>query len=110
MDSKEDANLQWGRLDMRERLENTGEGQPTLSARRAWGALALSVVVYEIACPKGETLSEGIDRLMETRKGKALAIGAVGLTASHLINAIPEKFDPFHYALLWKDRPESLLE
>ena len=47
---------------------------------------------------------------METRKGKALAIGAVGLTAAHLINAIPEKFDPFHYALLWKDRPESLLE
>lgn len=93
---------------MSERLG--GEREPTLSAKRAWGALALSIVAYEIACPKGETLSEGIDRLMETGKGKALAIGAVGLTAAHLINAIPEKYDPFHYALLWKHRPESLME
>ena len=95
---------------MKEQLLTTNETKRRMSsATRAWGALALSIVAYEIACPKGETLSEGVDRLMETKSGKALAIGAVGLTAAHLINAIPQKFDPFHYALLWKDRPDSLL-
>jgi hypothetical protein len=93
---------------MSEKLEK--ESRRSVAAR-AWGALALGVTAYEIACPQGETLSEGVDRLMErSPTSRAIALGAIGVTAAHLANLIPEKFDPFHYALIWKERPESLLE
>lgn len=80
------------------------------AAARAWGALAIGITAYEIMCPKGETLSEGVDRLMErSPAAKLTALCAIGITAAHLGNVIPQKFDPFHYALIWKDRPDSLL-
>ena len=93
---------------MGERLEGLSKISP---AARAWGAMALSITAYEILCPKGETLSEGLDRLMEHSPfARITALGAIGITAAHLGNLIPEKYDPFHYALGWKDRPESLTE
>jgi len=73
-------------------------------AGKAWVGLAAGVALYDVLAPKGETLSEGMDRAMERPVPRVLAIGAVALTASHLCNFIPERYDPFHYALKWKDR------
>ena len=80
------------------------------ASTKAWLALGAGVVAYDVLCPKGQTLSEGVDRLMERKMGRAIALGSIAIVASHLGNLIPEKFDPFHYALGWKDRPESLIE
>jgi hypothetical protein len=63
----------------------------------AWTAIALEVVAYDLFCPKGETLSEGIDRWLINKR--AATIGAIGVTALHLLNAFPERIDPLHQTL-----------
>jgi hypothetical protein len=73
-----------------------------LTARNGWLGLAAGVIAFEVACPQGETLSEGVDRALEHPTLRYAAIGAVALTAVHLLNVLPERRDPFHYALLWK--------
>lgn len=79
-------------------------------ATKAWVVMALGITAYELACPKGETLSEGVDRLMERSPvSRAATLGALAITSAHLGNLIPQKYDPFHYALFWKHRPESPL-
>lgn len=67
--------------------------KPELTAKRAWGAILTGVTIYELTCPQGETLSEGVDRLLD--KSKLWAI-PVGYTALHLMNMLPEKIDLFH--------------
>ena len=84
-------------------------GEHLRPSSKAWIALGAGVAAYDVLCPKGETLSEGVDRLMEKPYGKALALGAIAVVGSHLGNLIPQKYDPFHYALGWKDRPEALV-
>lgn len=79
-----------------------------LTAGRNWAITAGVIAALEIACPDGETLSEGVDRALERPFTRYAAVAGIGITAAHLLNVIPEKYDPFHYALLWKDRPESL--
>lgn len=74
-----------------------------LTARNNWLIAGGVIAGLEIACPKGETMSEGVDRALEHPKFRYMAIGAVAVTAAHLLNVIPEKYDPFHHALLWKD-------
>ncbi|QAY02767.1 hypothetical protein SEA_SHAOBING_36 [Mycobacterium phage Shaobing] len=61
-------------------------------ADRAWLALGAGVVAYEIACPPGELLSEGVDRYLDRRKWMTRVV-VVGL-AAHLLNLIPQRFDP----------------
>lgn len=61
----------------------------------AWGVLGAGVIAYDILCPEGETLSEGVDRALECEKRK-LALGAIAITAAHLANIIPQQIDPFH--------------
>lgn len=68
-----------------------------LTARRAWAGLAAGVVAYEIACPNGELMSEGVDRALE--KHPVLTMLAIGATALHLANLLPEQIDPFHQTL-----------
>lgn len=68
--------------------------KPELTAKRGWLAIAGLVTAYEIACPPGELLSEGVDRGIEQRP--LLTKLAIGVTALHLMNAIPERYDPFH--------------
>lgn len=67
--------------------------RPELTAKRGWLAIGLGVLAYELACPKGELLSEGVDRALE--KQKLLTIGAVAITSAHLLNLLPEQVDPF---------------
>lgn len=70
----------------------------------AWCGLAAGVAAYDAFCPPNETLSEGVDRALERRTGKVLALGAIAVTAAHLANLLPERVDPFHHALKWKIR------
>ena len=64
----------------------------------AWGVLGAGVIAYDILCPPGETLSEGVDRALEHEKYKRVALGAIAITAAHLANLIPQNVDPFHRA------------
>lgn len=73
----------------------------------AWIGLGVGVAAYEAFCPQGETLSEGVDRALETKVGKYIVLGSIALTACHLANITPQKYDPFHYALMWKKVKEA---
>lgn len=64
----------------------------------AWGILGAGVLVYDVLCPTGETLSEGVDRAMETKRGKVAAMAGIAVVAGHLANLIPEDYDPLHRA------------
>jgi hypothetical protein len=64
---------------------------------RAWAALMAGVVTYDLLCPSGETLSEGIDSWMDKRP--VVTAGAIGVTALHLMNILPNAVDPWHRAL-----------
>lgn len=73
-------------------------------SHKAWLGLAAGVTAYEIACKPGETLSEGLDELMEHRYWRYAVGLAVGVTAAHLCNMLPNQYDPYSRALSWKDR------
>lgn len=66
---------------------------------KAWTAIGAGVLAYDILCPQGETLSEGMDGALERPFGRYLAIGAVAITGAHLLNALPERLDPLHQVL-----------
>lgn len=69
----------------------------TRTSTKAWAVLALGVVTYDLLCPKGETLSEGVDGWLAD---KPLAtIGAIGATTLHLLNVLPKRIDPFYQTL-----------
>ena len=70
-----------------------------ITAGRAWGVLGLGVLAYELLCPEGELLSEGVDRALEHSKWARLAtLGGIAITATHLMNLLPESVDPYHQA------------
>lgn len=63
-----------------------------LTAGKGWTTLVGSILVYEIVCAEDELLSRGLDRLMERHPvWPRIAVLAV---AFHLINWLPERFDP----------------
>jgi len=65
---------------------------------QAWVGLGIYLAVVELLAPPGETLSEAMDSWLERHPGKALCYMAVGVTALHLVNAIPQRYDPIHQA------------
>lgn len=68
-----------------------------ITAGKAWAGLAAGVVAYDLLCPEGQMLSEGVDRGLEQHR---LATGlAVGVTALHLLNVFPQNLDPFSLGL-----------
>jgi hypothetical protein len=71
--------------------------QPELTAKRAWAVGAAAVIAYEIACPDGELMSEGVDRGIE--KHPVLVPLAIGMIACHLANVFREDRDPVSLAL-----------
>lgn len=71
--------------------------RPELTAKRAWTAMGIGILAYEIACPQGELLSEGADRALESHR--ALTLGGIGLVALHLANVIPQRYDPLTQGL-----------
>lgn len=68
-----------------------------LSARNGWLAIGALALAYEIAAPKGELLSEGVDRAMD--KYPIAARLPIIITALHLLNLLPERLDPYHQGL-----------
>ena len=71
---------------------------PTLQdlrpSTKAWAGLVAGVVCYDLLAPEGETLSEGFDTFLEEHP--AVAWGATVLTVAHLLNIIPQRYDPIH--------------
>lgn len=72
-------------------------GRNPLTARRGWLGLAAGILAYEVTCPDGELLSEGVDRALE--KHPVATMLAIGVTALHLANLLPEQIDPFHQGM-----------
>ncbi|ARQ95476.1 hypothetical protein I5G81_gp37 [Mycobacterium phage Shandong1] len=70
---------------------------------KAWLALGVGVAVYEVSCPHGELLSEGVDRYLARRKWTTRVV-VVGL-AAHLLNLIPHQVDPLTQLSRFKRRP-----
>lgn len=66
--------------------------EPQITAERAWAGLIGGIAVYEAIAPKNHLLSHGVDRMLEKHPIATRAI--IGYTALHLVNAIPEKYDP----------------
>ncbi len=62
----------------------------------AWGVLLGGVAAWDALCPKGETLSEGLDNTLESPRGRLFLYGAIGVTALHLTNLLPAQLDPLH--------------
>lgn len=60
----------------------------------AWLILALLIVAYEIFAPPGELLSEGWDRYLQSYPFLARLLPLV--VTLHVINALPDRLDPFH--------------
>lgn len=82
---------------MNEKNKNRIEHLPS---KLAIAGLIGGVALYDIKCPKGETISEGVDRLIE--RHKLLTLGTIAVTAAHLANILPERVDPFHRLTLLK--------
>ena len=78
-----------------------------LPSKAAIAAIVGGVALYDCLCPRGETISEGVDRLMETKLGKAAVYGIVTTTALHLMNAMPEKYDWLHQLTKFKKIDKS---
>lgn len=76
---------------------NNRERHEHLPSKIAIATVLGGVAVYDCLCPRGETISEGCDRLLQTKLGK-LAVPLVAYTlAAHVSNHIPEKYDPIHW-------------
>lgn len=72
------------------------------ASEKAWIGLAAGVTTYDIFCPKGETLSERVDDWLEHPVHRVIALGAIGVTAAHLANILPDRIDPFHRLTTFK--------
>lgn len=68
-----------------------------LTAGNGWKTIVAAVVAYEAVCVEEELLSRGMDRLLE--RHPVWPRVAVIVVALHLINFLPERFDPFAIAV-----------
>jgi len=58
----------------------------------AWSFVAGGVVSYNVLCPHGETLSEGVDRgILHSPIVSRLAVAVI---AAHVANVLPARIDP----------------
>lgn len=64
-----------------------------------WAGLGAAITAYELLAPDQETLSEYLDPHLERPLKRALITGAIGVTALHLVNALPNHLDPFEQGL-----------
>lgn len=63
-------------------------------ADRAWIILAGGILAYDLACPPGETLSEGMGRYHQARPWLTRTV--VVYLAVHLLGWWPSRGDPLH--------------
>lgn len=60
----------------------------------AWAGLIAGVAAYDMLAPDTQMLSERVDRGLE--RHPLVTTLAIGATALHLLNVLPEKIDPIH--------------
>lgn len=65
-------------------------------SHKAWIGLGIGISAYEIACPSGETLSEGLDSLAKSRLGQLAIFGIGAYITAHLANVLPPQVDLFN--------------
>lgn len=70
------------------------------SAERAWVALGICVLAYELLAKEGELLSHQVDRWLEAHP--VLTSAAVTITAAHLLNILPQRLDPWVWMFSWR--------
>jgi hypothetical protein len=68
------------------------------SADRAWVALGVGVVSYDVLCGEGETMSEGADRYM--LRHPWLVRGVAFILAAHVCNLVKSDYDPLHWGFV----------
>ena len=74
-----------------------------------WGDWAwVGIAAYELFCPRGEMLSESLDRRLE--RAPRLTEALIVYTALHCANRLPARFDLFHQAARLLGRVERELE
>ena len=66
---------------------------------KAWLGLGAYVVVTELCAPEGELLSQAVDRWLEKHPAKTVSALAITGTALHLLNLLPEQYDPLGITL-----------
>jgi hypothetical protein len=62
-----------------------------------WGLLAAGVAVWDLTAP--ESLTAAFKRGTANEKSRPYVVGALGVTALHLMGAIPRAIDPFYMVL-----------
>jgi hypothetical protein len=65
------------------------------AADRAWIVLGAGVLVYDMAAPDGQTLSEGADRYM--LRHRWLVRGVSFALAAHVCNLVAPRYDGIHW-------------
>lgn len=80
-------------------------GLEHLPSKIGIAALLGGVALYDAFCPKGETISEGVERTMERPLGRLAVHALVWTTAGHLTRVIPDKYDWLHRLASLKDKP-----
>lgn len=65
------------------------------SSDRAWIALGVGVVSYDLLCVEGQTLSEGADAAMLRHPWLVRAVAFA--LAGHVCNLVPVRFDAVHW-------------
>lgn len=68
----------------------------------AWVSLGTGIFIYEIACPRGELLSEACDRYRNAHP--LLTYAGIIYVAAHLARIIPEQVDPLTRLADWLGR------
>jgi hypothetical protein len=60
-----------------------------------WAVVGATVLAWDVMAP--ETLSAAFGRGLDNPRTRPLVIGGLAITGAHLMRAIPERYDPFHY-------------
>ena len=77
---------------------------PERSGGIGWLGIATGVVAWDIMAP--ESLTHAFHRGMENPRTRPLVLGALAITAAHLLEVIPRQYDPF-YIFIDKARRSS---
>lgn len=69
------------------------EQEPSHVGTMGWAMIGAFVIAWDIMAP--ETLSGAVDRALDHPIGRIAAIGGVAVTGAHLLNLLPDQYDPF---------------
>ena len=61
-----------------------------------WAGIGLGVITFDLLAP--ESLSHAFQRGMDS-KYRPVMLGALAITAAHLLDIIPDQYDPFHLTI-----------